>query len=286
MIKKLEDITPEMYDELNKEIEDAFEQGCHGQCASCKSGCAEPLYPRYAKALYAVTGGKGGTGKSTVTAMLALALQRQGYKTGILDADLPGATQPQLFGAAGPVRSVQRKGKNAVQPLTLPCGVGLLSYNLIEPDLTRPILMPGRDLSNVVSYLYTDGAWDGYDVILIDMPSGAGDVPLNLYSSLPVDGVVIVAEPGELAVVPTQRCVNLCGMLLSPPVAFVENKALTERCESDRLYTLPEDCVRAALPLSPEINLAGLTGTVDQLDTSDLNEVAARLARPVLHSPC
>lgn len=278
MLRRFEDITPDMYEELNREIEEAFNEGCHGQCASCKSGCSEPKYPRYARALYAVTGGKGGTGKSVVTAMLAVALARQGYKVGILDADLPGAAQPQLFGARGPIHKVQRGGKSVLEPQILPCGVGLLSYNLIESDLSQPVLMPAVDQFNVVSYFYTDAAWDGYDVILIDMPSGAGDVPLNLYTSLPVNGVVIVAEPGELAVTATQRCISLCNLLMSPPVAFVENKALTDDCVSDALYSgLSKSCVRAALPLSPEISMAAYSGTIDQLDMPELKAVAERL---------
>lgn len=282
MLRKFDEITPDMYEQLNKEIEQVFDEGCHGQCASCKSGCSEPRYPRYAKVLYAVTGGKGGTGKSVICALLAVALARRGYRVGILDADLPGSTQPQLFGASGPIRKAQRGEKSVLEPQTIPCGIGILSYNLIEPDLSQPVLMPGVDQFNVVSYFYTDGAWDGYDIILIDMPSGAGDVPLNLYSSLPVNGVVIVSEPSELAVVATQRCINLCNMLMSPPVAFVENKSITAECVSDALYSgLPEGCVCAALSLSPEVSVASCDGTIDRLEVPELEIVAERLLLPL-----
>lgn len=277
MFRKLEDITPDMYEELNEEIERSFEEGCHGNCASCKSGCSEPLYPHYAKSLFAVTGGKGGTGKSTVTALLAAEIARRGFKVGILDADICCGVQPQLFGESGRVSSGERRGEKVLKPVKTGSGVYLLSYNLIEENLARPVLLPGADIFNIVSYFYTGGAWDGFDIILIDMPSGAGDVPLNLYSSLPVEGVVIVAEPGELAAVPTQRCINLCSMLMSPPVAFVENKALEDGCSADALYALPEDCLRAYLPLSPEISLAGCCGAIARAGAESLDAVVERL---------
>ncbi len=280
MLKNLDDITPDMYADLNAEIEKTFEEGCHGQCFSCKSGCSDPKFPRFAKRLYAVAGGKGGTGKSTITALLAVALVKRGLKVGILDADIPGATQPQLFGAKNQVHSAQKDGKDVLRPVALPCGVKLLSFNLIAENLMEPVIWPGQDISNVVSYLYTGSDWSGLDVILVDMPSGAGDVPLNLYTSLPVEGVIIVAEPGELGVIPTQRYIALCAMLMSPPIAFVENKALTEDCVSDQFYTLPR-CVKAAVPLSPDISAYSSDGKLDQLEVPSLFPIVDLIVKSV-----
>lgn len=277
-MKRLDDITPDMYKDLNTEIEKAFEEGCHGNCNSCNSDdCGEPQFPKYAKRLYAVTGGKGGTGKSTVTAVLAVALVKKGLTVGILDADIPGSTQPQLFGAEGGVENKDDK----MQLKLLDCGVKLLSFNLITDNRNEPVLWTTPDTSNVVSYFYTGGAWDGLDVILVDMPSGAGDVPLNLYTSLPVDGTIIVAEPGELAIVPTQRCISLASMLMSAPVAFVENKAITEECSSDGFYTLPPRCTKVAVPLSAELSALGSEGKIAEAEVPELTPVVDLIVNAV-----
>lgn len=117
--------------------------------------------------------------------------------------------------------------KDKVNPVQVDDHIKLLSYNLIADALSEPVLWPGGDIFNVVNYLYTSGNWgEDNDVFLIDMPSGAGDVPINLYTAFPVDGTIIVGEPSELAVVPLQRCVAMTRMFLSAPVAYVENKSL------------------------------------------------------------
>jgi ATP-binding protein involved in chromosome partitioning len=276
-IKNIDDITPDMYNDLNAEIEKTFEEGCHGNCNTCNSDCGEPQFPKYAKRLYAVTGGKGGTGKSTITALLAVALVKRGLTVGVLDADVPGATLPQLFGAPGGVENKDDK----MQPKLLDCGIKLLSFNLIAEDLKEPVLWTTPDTSNVISYFYSGAAWDGLDVILVDMPSGAGDVPLNLYTSFPVDGTIIVAEPGELGVVPTQRCITLASMLMSAPVAFVENKALTEECSSDHFYTLPPRIAKVAVPLSAEISALGSEGKIAEAEVPELAPVVDLMVNAV-----
>ncbi len=280
MFRKLEDITPDMYEELNKEIEQYFDEGCHGNCASCKKDCSSPLYPRYAKSLFAVTGGKGGTGKSTVTALLAAEIARRGFKVGVLDADIFCGVQPRLFGESRRLRYTEFNGEQILNPVQTKDGVKLISYDLIGDNGTaQPVLLPDSEASKLVSLFYTNGAWDGLDIILVDMPSGAGDVPMDLYSSLPVEGVIIVSEPGELGVMATQRCINLCSMLMSPPVAFIENKALDERCTSDGLYSLPgaEKCLRTWLPLSPEIAMLGNGYELSSVRAETLDPVVERL---------
>lgn len=271
--KNFDKITPDMYDELNQQIEDIWEGGCHGDCGSCESDCNSNAYPTFAKLLLAVASGKGGTGKSTVTALLARNLADRGLKVAVLDADLAGASMAQLLGAEGPVTSENDK----VNPVQVTDHIKLLSYNLIADALSEPVLWPGGDIFNVVNYLYTSGNWGtDNDVFLIDMPSGAGDVPINLFTAFPVDGTIIVGEPSELAVVPLQRCVAMARMFLSAPVAYVENKSLDGGAHLASRLDLGAKCVDFALPLSPELASAP-GGVITPAMASMVDELADRV---------
>ena len=201
------------------------------------------------------------------------ALRSRGLKVAVLDADLAGASMAQLLGASGPVTS----DKDKVNPVQVDDHIKLLSYNLIADALSEPVLWPGGDIFNVVNYLYTSGNWgEDNDVFLIDMPSGAGDVPINLYTAFPVDGTIIVGEPSELAVVPLQRCVAMTRMFLSAPVAYVENKSLDGGAHLASRLDLGAKCVDFALPLSPE--LASAPGGVVTAEMASLvNELTDRV---------
>ncbi len=267
-------ITPDMYDDLNQQIEDIWEDGCHGDCGSCESDCNNNAYPKFAKLLLAVTSGKGGTGKSTVTALLARNLAGRGLKVAVLDADLPGASMPLLLGAKGPVTGSDGK----VEPVQVTPNLKLLSYSLIADDSSEPVLWPGGDIYNVVNYLYTSGDWgEDNDVFLIDMPSGAGDVPLNLLTAFPMNGTIIVGEPSEVAVDPIRRCVAMTRMFLSAPVAYVENKSPDGGAHLAPRLDLGAKCVNFALPLSPELATAQ-----GGLITPAMGELAQELADHVV----
>ena len=268
--KDFDKITPDMYEQLNQEIEDIWEGGCHGDCGSCESDCNDNAYPIFAKRLIAVTGGKGGCGKSTVTALLAFALARKGLTVGVLDADLACSTIPTLLGAKGPITSQDNKAV----PVRLDNGIQVISYNLIADKLSDPVLWPGGDAFNVVNYLYTSTLWEKLDVLLIDMPSGAGDVPINLFTAFPVDGTVIVGEDSVLSQIPVERCVGMTRMFLSSPWAYVENKSLDGVCH--RTYDLPEKCVSVALPLDPALAGTG-DGCLANVEVPSLEPVLERI---------
>lgn len=271
--KDFDKITPDMYDQLNQEIEDIWAGGCHGDCGSCESDCNENAYPAHAKVLLAVTGGKGGCGKSTVTALLAFALARKGYKTGVLDADIAGSAAPALLGASGPIASQGEK----VVPARTVGGIQVLSYGLITDKPADPVLWPGADCFNVVNYLYLSGAWEELDVLLLDMPSGAGDVPINLYTAFPVNGTIIVGEDSALSTVPVQRCVGMTRMFLSSPWAYVENKSVTGEAHRAGNYDLPDGCVVTAIPLTPELAGMGESVCLADAEVPGLEPVLARI---------
>jgi Mrp family chromosome partitioning ATPase len=275
------DITPDMYDEINAEIEQTFDEGCHGDCSSCSSDCdhrESNELPKFAKRMYAVNGGKGGAGKSSVTVLLAGELARRGLKVGVLDCDIYTAVLPHMLGLEGPVH---RGEGGAPLPVYTESGIAVMSVDLILDKPMDPVLWPGVDAFNILNYLYTSTLWGELDVMLLDMPSGCGDIPLNLYTTFPVDGTIAVTNPGSLAVEAVQRCINLSMMLMSPTVAYVENKSFAETPISEEAYVLPHGCVSVSIPLSGEIAAQGDEGTLEGLDCPQLQPVADLVERAV-----
>ena len=277
------DITPEMYDEINDQIEQTFSQGCHGNCASCQSDCdsreeQDGRLTKFAKRVYAVNGGKGGAGKSSVTVLLAAELARKGLKVGILDCDIYTATIPHLMGMEGPVLRAEGGGP---KPHVSSLGIEVMSVDLILDKQMDPVLWPGVDAFNILNYLYSSTAWSELDVMLLDMPSGCGDIPLNLYTSFPLDGAIAVTNPGSLAVEAVQRCINLGMMLMLPTVGYVENKSFVPQPVSAEAYELPRGCVAVALPLSGDVAALGDEGALEELECPELAPIVEVLERAV-----
>ena len=177
---------------------------CNHDCESCQAGCpsaGEPQDPHAAlneysavKKVVAVSSGKGGVGKSSVTAMLAVLMARRGYKVGVLDADITGPSIPKAFG-------ITRKAKGTamgIMPEETHMGIKVMSINLLLEHEDQPVVWRGPVLSGAVTQFWTDVAWGELDVLFIDMPPGTGDVPLTVYQSIPLDGTVIVSTPQSL----------------------------------------------------------------------------------------
>lgn len=280
------DITPEMYDEINDQIERTFAEGCHGNCESCESDCdsrqSSSQLPKFAKRVYVVNGGKGGAGKSSITVLLAAALTRQGMKVGILDCDIYTATIPHLLSMEGPVMRAEGGGP---KPHVSQTGIEVMSVDLILDKQMDPVLWPGVDAFQILNYLYTSTAWGDLDVMLLDMPSGCGDIPLNLYTSFPVDGAIAVTVPGSLSVEAVQRCINLGMMLMMPTVAYVENKSFAPEPVSAQAYELPRGCVTTAVPLSGDIAALGDEGALETLECPELDNIVSALVRAVKLTP-
>lgn len=156
-----------------------------------------------------------------------------------------------------------------------------MSVDLILEKPMDPILWPGVDAFNIVNYLYTSTEWGELDVMLLDMPSGCGDIPLDLYTTFPVDGTIAVTNPGTLAVEAVQRCINLCMMLMSPTIAYVENKSFAPETVSAEAYVLPKGCTEVALPLSGDITALGDDGTLETFSCPELEPIVERIATAV-----
>ena len=203
---------------------------CTHDCSTCSSNCSsrqEPqslLVPANAlsdiKHVVGIVSGKGGVGKSLVTSMLAVLLQREGYKVGILDADITGPSIPKAFG----MHNVEVFGdENGMIPPRTKTGIDMISVNLLlGNDETKPVIWRGSMIAGTVQQFWKETIWD-VDVLLVDCPPGTGDVPLTVFQSLPLDGVVIVSSPQDLVSMIVSKAANMAKMMNVPVLGLVEN---------------------------------------------------------------
>ncbi len=201
---------------------------CNHDCASCSQSCASRekeslLVPANAlsevKHIIGVVSGKGGVGKSLVTSMLAVLLQREGYKVGILDADITGPSIPKAFG----MHDVEVFGDdNGMIPPSTTTGIDVMSVNLLLGDETKPVVWRGAIIAGTVQQFWKDTIWNA-DVLLVDCPPGTGDVPLTVFQSLPLDGIVIVSSPQDLVSMIVSKAANMADMMNIPVLGLVEN---------------------------------------------------------------
>ena len=201
---------------------------CNNNCASCNADCdsrqAESLLAQAnplssVKKVIAVVSGKGGVGKSTVTSMLAVEMSRRGYHVGVLDADITGPSIPKALNIQGRPAGVEE----GMLPIRSETGIDVMSINLLLENDTDPVIWRGPILGGVVKQFWTDVVWKDVDYLFVDMPPGTGDVPLTVFQSLPLDGIVVVTSPQELVSMIVKKAVNMAGMMNIPVVGLVEN---------------------------------------------------------------
>ena len=206
---------------------------CNHDCANCSSKCssaspASLLAPANAgsevKKVIGIVSGKGGVGKSLVTGLLASATARAGKKAGILDADITGPSIPRMFGVNEPIMG----NDYGMLPAYSETGVGIMSINLLLENNTDPVIWRGSLIAGTVKQFWTDVCWGDVDCLYVDMPPGTGDVPLTVFQSLPVDGIIIVASPQELVGMIVEKAVNMAKMMNIPVLGIVENMSYFE----------------------------------------------------------
>ncbi len=171
------------------------------------------------KKVIGIVSGKGGVGKSFVTASLASQMNKLGYKVGILDADITGPSIPKMFGVKGPAVGTEM----GIMPVEAQDGTKIMSLNLLVDDEEAPVVWRGPILAGTVKQFYSDVVWGDIDYLFVDMPPGTGDVPLTVFQSLPVDGIVIVTSPQELVQMIVKKAVNMANMMDIPILGAVEN---------------------------------------------------------------
>lgn len=171
------------------------------------------------KKVIGVVSGKGGVGKSFVTASLAAAMDRAGYKVGIMDADITGPSIPKMFGIHGQVYG----SEEGMVPMETASGMKIMSINLLLDDEEAPVIWRGPVIAGVVKQFWNETVWGDVDYLFVDMPPGTGDVPLTVFQSLPVDGIVIVTSPQELVQMIVKKAYNMANMMHIPVLGLVEN---------------------------------------------------------------
>lgn len=261
---------------------------CNGNCSECGSDCADrkpesllaELNPNASvKKVIAVVSGKGGVGKSTVTSMLAVAMAREGKRVGILDADITGPSAPTAFG----VTECQGADESGLYPALTRTGIQVMSINLLLDNPADPVVWRGPVIAGAVKQFWTDVIWEDVDYLFVDMPPGTGDVPLTVFQSLPVDGVIIVTSPQDLVSMIVAKAVKMANMMHVPVLGFVENYSYL-RCpdcgrkisvfgkshldEIAAQFDLP---ILARLPIDPAVAEAYDNGQMETVNTEALS---------------
>ena len=211
---------------------------CNHDCGSCSANCEsrttdktsflEALSPESrVRKVIGIVSGKGGVGKSLVTSMLAVSMNRKGHHTAVLDADITGPSIPMAFGVADEKPAVTPDGRLMIPARSLE-GVEIMSANLLLENATDPVIWRGPVIAGAVKQFWTETLWQDVDYMFVDMPPGTGDVPLTVFQSLPVDGIIIVTSPQELVSMIVAKAVNMAKKMDIPILGVVENMSYLE----------------------------------------------------------
>ena len=202
--------------------------GCTHDCSSCSSACASKQPDSLIEALnelssvkhvIGVVSGKGGVGKSLVTSMMAVNMQRRDFKCAILDADITGPSIPKAFG----IKERVTGNDVGLIPPSSTTGIDVMSVNLLMDNETEPVVWRGPVIAGTVKQFWTDTIWNDVDIMFVDCPPGTGDVPLTVFQSIPLDGIIIVSSPQELVSMIVQKAANMASMMNIPVLGVVEN---------------------------------------------------------------
>lgn len=273
-------------------------ENCTHDCSSCGENCSsrtadktsflEPLNPASSvKKVIGIVSGKGGVGKSLVTSLMAVKMNSKGKRTAILDADITGPSIPKSFGLGTDGISMTKDG--LMVPATTSTGISIMSANLLLDNDTDPVIWRGPVIAGAVKQFWQEALWENIDYMFVDMPPGTGDVPLTVFQSLPVDGIIIVTSPQELVSMIVAKAVNMAKKMDIPIIGLVENMSYLEcpDCgkkisvfgeshidEVAKEFGLP---VLAKLPIDPKIaeNVDG--GTIEYLEEDWMNEAAEKV---------
>ncbi len=271
-------------------------ENCNQSCSTCGDDCAERTEPKTdfsekpheksnIKKVIGVVSGKGGVGKSLVTSMLAVTMNRRGYKTAVLDADITGPSIPKAFGIKGKATGT----KSGIYPIKSKMGTDIMSINLLLENDTDPVVWRGPIIAGTVKQFWTDVIWEDVDFMFIDMPPGTGDVPLTVFQSIAVDGIVIVTSPQELVSMIVSKAVKMAERMNIPIIGLVENMSYFKCPDCDKQHQIFGEShideiakkhnieVLAKMPIDPKIAIACDKGMIELADDEYFNNIAQTL---------
>ncbi len=268
---------------------------CTHDCSTCSQNCASRQQPESliekphelsnVKKVIGVVSGKGGVGKSLVTSLLAVTMQRRGFKAAVLDADITGPSIPKAFG----IKEKALGTENGILPCKTKTGIEIMSVNLLLENDTDPVVWRGPVIAGAVKQFWTDVIWNDVDFMFVDMPPGTGDVPLTVFQSLPVDGIVIVASPQELVGMIVEKAVKMADLMNIPIIALAENMAYFECPDCGKKHAIfgeshineiaekhSVDTV-SQIPINNKLAAAVDAGAIELFDGNWLDNIADKL---------
>lgn len=274
-------------------------ENCTHDCSSCGESCSSRTEPQSLlvkpheesniKKIIAVVSGKGGVGKSSVTAQLAVMMQRKGYKTAVLDADITGPSIPKAFG----VKDKPENTGDYIYAVETKTGIKVMSINLLIEDEMTPVIWRGPIIAGAVKQFYTDVIWGDIDYMFVDCPPGTGDVPLTVFQSLPVDGVIVVTTPQDLVSMIVGKAVRMAEDMEIPIIGMIENMSYFKCPDCGKQYNIfgeskleevmKELYIGKAIRLPIDTKLAELvdSGNIEDMEENELMEFADLLADEV-----
>ena len=263
--------------------------GCNHDCSSCGSNCSgqESLIEELnqlskVNKVIAVVSGKGGVGKSLLTSLLAVTFNRRGKKTAILDADITGPSVPKAFGMTDKAMGTEA----GILPAITETGIEMMSINLLLKEETDPVVWRSPMIVGTVKQFWTDVIWNDVDYMFVDMPPGTGDIPLTVFQSLPVDGIIVVASPQELVGMIVEKAVKMAEMMNVPILGLVENMSYFTCPDCGKQHAVFGDShieeiaakhdtrVLAKLPIDPDLAQKIDNGKIEAFEGDYLNEAA------------
>ncbi len=273
-------------------------ENCTHDCESCGESCSSrqkspedfleaPNQYSSIKNVVGVVSGKGGVGKSLVTALTAISLHKKGFHTAILDADITGPSIPKIFG----VTQKAQGSEMGILPVKTKTGIDIMSVNLLLEDETDPVIWRGPVIAGTVKQFWTDVVWHDVDYMMIDMPPGTGDVPLTVFQSIPVNGIIIVASPQELVSLIVAKAVKMANMMHIPVIGIVENMSYfkcpdcgheTKLFGESHIKEIAEEFslpLLARIPISSEIATACDLGNIEGLENEWLEDAVLAIRK-------
>ena len=271
-------------------------ENCTHDCSSCSSNCAsrkkesflkEPHKKSSIKKVIGIVSGKGGVGKSLTTSLLASLAQKQGKSVGIMDADITGPSIPRMFG----VNERATGDESGINTVLSPSGMQMMSMNLLLDDETSPVIWRGMVISGTVMQFWTDVIWQDLDLLFIDMPPGTGDVPLTVFQSIPIAGIVIVTTPQDLVKMVVEKAVNMANIMNIPVLGIVENMSYLSCPDCGKKievfggskvkaiaaeYNIP---AIARMPLDSRISTLADEGRIEDYETDELSDILAQIEK-------